>query len=91
MFACGGGIIWSWDSPKSCLSLKNGVWNVSHNLLYERSFHTSWDTPDGGVMLIGGIGYGKPIVYKTELIYSDVKIPSKEMFDLKYRSMYVII
>ena len=48
---CGGG---DDETMKTCLTTSRGQWRASHNLNYNRSYHTSWDTPDGGVLLVGG-------------------------------------
>ena len=50
---------------------------MSHNLKYERSGHTSWDTPDGGVLLVGG-GYSKDT---TELLNDEGE--SDELISLR--------
>ena len=48
---CGGAF--SWETMWTCLTLSEaGVWSYSHNLLYKRSYHVSWETREG-VMLIG--------------------------------------
>ena len=65
----------------SCLTLAgDGQWNVSHQLKYKRYQHSSWDTPDGGVLLIGGV-YSRTT---TELLTDDGG--SVEKFKLKQRS-----
>ena len=51
---------------------------MSHNLKYWRYAHTSWDTPDGGVLLIGG-KYSKNT---TELLNDNRG--SQEMFNLTH-------
>ena len=60
--------------------MSRGQWRVSHNLKYERSGHTSWDTPDGGVLLVGG--ENSPDT--TELLNDEGG--SDELFTLKYDS-----
>ena len=55
---------------------------MSHNLKYWRYAHTSWDTPDGGVLLIGG-KYSKNT---TELLNDGGG--SDELFKLKHDSEY---
>ena len=72
---CGGG---KSASLKTCLTMSNGEWSVSHNLKYSRYFHTSWDTPDGGVLLIGG----KNSKNTTELLNDNRG--SQEMFNLTH-------
>jgi len=39
---------------KQCKTFNNGDWFLTHNLIYQRYFHVSWDSPQG-VLLIGGI------------------------------------
>ena len=53
---------------------------MSHDLTYERHRHTSWDTPDGGVLLVGG--YYSPDT--TELLNDEGG--SDELFKLKHDS-----
>ena len=73
---CGG-----YNTETSCLTLAaGGQWNVSHQLKYKRYQHSSWDTPDGGVLLIGGV-YSRTT---TELLTDDGG--SVEKFKLKQRS-----
>ena len=60
--------------------MSRGQWRVSHNLKYERRDHTSWDTPDGGVLLVGG--YYSPDT--TELLNDEGG--SDELFKLKHDS-----
>ena len=38
----------------SCDQLVDGVWMTSHKLQQSHSQHTSWDTPGGDVLLVGG-------------------------------------
>ena len=58
--------------------MSRGQWRVSHNLKYKRVDHTSWDTPDGGVLLVGG---GNDT---TELLNDEGG--SDELFKLKHDS-----
>ena len=60
--------------------MSNGEWSVSHNLKYKRFAHTSWDTPDGGVLLVGGGDDSQ----NAELLNDDGG--SDELFTLKYDS-----
>ena len=76
---CGGG--GSLSNKLTCLTLSNGEWSVSHNnLKYSRTAHNSWDTPDGGVLLIGG-RFSKDT---TELLNDGGG--SDELFKLKHDS-----
>ena len=68
------------EDTRKCLTLSRGQWRLSHNLKYKRSAHTSWDTPDGGVLLVGG-GYSNDT---TELLND--KGGSDELFKLKHDS-----
>jgi len=47
--ACGG----EGGANKSCETLKDGSWTLSHTLQYGRDAHTSWDTY-AGIYLLGG-------------------------------------
>ena len=60
--------------------MSNGEWSVSHNLKYNRYGHTSWDTPDGGVLLVGG----RQSKDTTELLNDEGG--SDELFKLKHDS-----
>ena len=64
---------------KQCLTLSEGEWKVSHQLLYQRYFHTSWRSAQG-VLLIGGL-YSHTC-NTTELLTQDGG--SVEKFSLKY-------
>ena len=77
---CGGGNLDS--AGKSCLKLSSGEWRVSHNLKYLRRGHSSWETPDGGVLLVGGVSSRDT----TELLNDEGG--SDELFTLKYDSSY---
>ena len=72
---CGG------PQGDDCLTLSHGEWRVSHTLLHPRWYHTSWNTPDGGVLLVGG-GLSP---YTTEELTNNGD--SKEMFRLKHQSL----
>ena len=62
--ACGGA-----DNKKSCLTFSAGVWQKTHNLLYERDHHVAWDSPCG-ILLMGGLGFGNSS-NTTEIINDD--------------------
>ena len=48
--ACGGQ---DYDDATSCSTLTATGWTKSHNLVYQRRKHASWNSPDG-LLLIGG-------------------------------------
>ena len=52
LVACGG--FWG-SNEKDCLTFSIGMeeWKISHTLREERSRHSSWNSPDG-VVLLGG-------------------------------------
>ena len=65
---------------RNCIKFQSGSWtNLTENLLFERHFHSSWETPNGDVLLIGGIGSPN-----TTEIVSLENGTSKRSFDLKY-------
>ena len=73
---CGG---WGSDS-RNCKKFQSGSWTtLTENLLFERNFHSSWETPSGDVLLIGGVGSPN-----TTEIVSLENGTSKRSFDLKY-------
>ena len=74
--ACGG-----YDSAtrRSCIKFEDGSWTtLTDNLVEERYRHSSWVTPDGDILLIGG-QYSNTT---TEIVYQDGT--SIRSFDLKY-------
>ena len=48
--ACGG---YDYEDATSCSTLTASGWTKSHDLLYERRKHVSWNSPDG-LLLMGG-------------------------------------
>ena len=48
---CGGQF-----TKTTCLQLSSGVWSVSHTLQEERDDHSSWQSDQQGVILMGGYG-----------------------------------
>ena len=49
LLQCGGG-----GSPQSCYLFKDGNWTLSHSLREKRVRHSSWQTEEGRVVLLGG-------------------------------------
>ena len=41
------------SNRQSCFTFSSGVWTESHALMKERSWHTSWSSPIG-IILMGG-------------------------------------
>ena len=75
---CGGS---SGEIRRLCYTFDTitGTWNVSHNLIKERKYHTYWETPKG-IVLLGGSGENS-----TELLVAGEK-PILNPFELKYAS-----
>ena len=65
--ACGG---YDYEDATSCSTLTASGWTKSHDLLYERLQHVSWNSPDG-LLLMGGNDK-----YETELITNTSSISS---------------
>ena len=53
---CGGR--YKSTTSTTCLQLSSGVWSVSHTLQDERYGHSSWQSDQQGVILMGGYGSG---------------------------------
>ena len=68
------------DTTRTCskLSALAGGWVVSHNLLEDRYWHSSWQSP-AGLVLIGG-GYS----YTTTELLSSSDSSSSSNFTLQY-------
>ena len=82
--ACGGGGYG--NEKRSCIKFVAGSWTtLNDNLLFERYDHSSWITPDGDILLIGGGGSFNT----TEIVYQNGT--SIKSFDLKYDTWYVLI
>merc|ERR1712131_478412 len=66
---------------RSCIKFEDGSWTtLTDNLVEERRSHSSWVTPDGDILLIGGFYSGTT----TEIVYQNGT--SIRSFDLKYRT-----
>ena len=74
---CGGGSTEA--TLYTCRLFSAGVWSVTHNLLYKRFDHGSWETKEG-VLLIGGTS---PSSLKTEMVAFGTPTPT-ERFELRY-------
>ena len=83
LVSCGG----SWEATgDTCLTFSNGMWNLTHTLIYERNSHKSWASPIG-VIIIGGRAddNSKDV---TELLTSDGM--TKEHFRLQYEARWAM-
>ena len=74
------------DNLRSCIKFDDGSWTtLTDNLLAHRYGHSSWVTPKGDILLIGGT----VSLTTTEIVYKDGT--SIRSFDLKYKTRYVFI
>lgn len=80
---CGSGSANSAQTAESCLTLSDGQWQKSHDLLGERLFDTSWVRPDGKLLLIGG----RKTVKATEFLDPENSGASEASFDLEHDRM----
>jgi len=77
--ACGGGTIGS--DTTNCIKFESGSWiTLTDNLVYSRSSHSSWRTPSGDILLIGGLSSGDS-GKTTEIVFQNGT--SIRSFDLK--------
>ena len=53
-------------AAQNCLSFFSGRWLISHTLLEERGYQTSWKT-DQGLVLMGGMQYEN--AYTSEIVH----------------------
>ena len=75
---CGGGLDSDSDDIKrTCVTLTNGSWRTSHNLVHPRGGHTSWASPIG-IIFFGGL-YSQDT---AEVLKEDGT--SEEIFKLKH-------
>merc|ERR1719342_1888528 len=79
--ACGG--CCSDTKGRSCIKFEDGSWTtLTDNLMERREDHSSWITPDGDILLIGG----EYSLTTTEIVYQNGT--SIRSFDLKYDTKY---
>ena len=69
----------------NCETFANGMWNVSHNLLQSRTYHSMWESPEG-ILVMGG--YYSNTHTTTELLQDDGTSVYK--FTLPYSLRYVV-
>lgn len=85
--ACGGlGFLVPILPTYTCETFSEGKWSVSHQLKFQREKHSTWQSPEG-VVLLGGspsnIGGSTPhSLYSSELLTDDGM--STELFPMKY-------
>jgi len=48
LYICGG-----WLTASTCLHFSSGMWSISHTLVQERAYHSSWER-EVGLVLVGG-------------------------------------
>jgi len=78
-----GGYLSNINDALSCLKFVAGSWTtLTDSLLYPRFDHSSWVTPNGDIILIGG--YESPNT--TEIVYQNGT--SIRSFDLMYETVY---
>jgi len=71
------------DNLRSCIKFDDGSWTtLTDNLLAHRYGHSSWVTPEGDILLIGGT----ESLTTTEIVYKDGT--SIRSFDLKYKTRW---
>ena len=70
---CGGS-----QNKKSCSTLKNGLWQISHTLRSPRTNHINWKTYRG-LMMLGGSGQ-----LKTTELLSSTSSSTTDKFTLPY-------
>ena len=76
--ACGGS---GSDNHRNCIKFEDGSWTtLTDNLVEKREDHSSWVSPDGDILLIGGYYSGTT----TEIVYQNGT--SIRSFDLKYNT-----
>ena len=80
--ACGG--VEHKNLIDNCITLSNGQWKESHQLLRRRHGHLSWKTGDE-LILVGG--YAEGIYTNTEILRSDTSTTT-EGFTLRYETEY---
>merc|ERR1719342_980004 len=74
--ACGGDYS---GTERSCIKFEDGSWTtLTDNLVEKREYHSSWVSPDGDILVIGGSGS----FTTTEIVYQNGT--SIRSFDLKY-------
>ena len=76
--ACGG-----YGSERNCIKFQSGSWTtLTDNLVYMRYDHSSWVTPDEGILLIGGHDDPFNGHDETEIVYQNGT--NIRFYDLKY-------
>ena len=83
---CGGGVFT--PTRNVCKKMINGVWTITHNLTYPRSYHCSWEINPGiSFMLLGGVDAQSADVRTTDIVFYNGTI--KPGFDLAYDARLV--
>ena len=79
--ACGG--FTGQQGLDTCTSLTGGQWTQTHTLASTLYMHTTWQIPDGTVLL-GGVG-GE---YRADLLKPIPETYTESLFNLRYLSRY---
>ena len=80
--ACGSSTLSVLSSNRqSCFTFSSGVWTESHSLMNQRSWHTSWASPFG-IILMGGDDGIATVSDTTELLTANGV--TQYLFQLKY-------
>ena len=88
LLLCGGGDSFMTDDKTTltCLTWSQGEWNVSHHLIFRRTYHVSWSPGSGaGTYLMGGefVEDVPSPRQKTEIVRPDGTV--EQGFDLASR------
>ena len=79
LLSCGG---YHDNVRTTCTEFASGEWTPSHNLTEDRKTHTSWNAPDG-IILLGG--WSSP---NTSELLSSYTSSTTLSFDLTYKTRY---
>merc|ERR1712098_667061 len=85
LIACGGGS--GSLEQKTCFKLSSGAWSTfTEDPIQPRTGHSSWTTPDGNILLIGGFPSSTTteLVHKNGTSISSFKFFSDDTYDNTY-------
>ena len=86
---CGG--FTGQEGLDTCISLTEGQWTTTHTLPSPRYFHSTWQIPEGVVLLGGSTGYDYEMDRRADLVKTSVNSSVEKIFNLAYESVYVFI
>ena len=84
---CGG--FTGQEALDTCISLTEGQWTTTHTLPSPRYFHSTWQIPEGVVLLGGSNGYDYEMERRADLVKTSVNSSVEKIFNLAYESVYV--